>query len=432
MANNSTDADADVTATLGIGPGRSARHHVKRWVLWGILAAVILIPAVAIWSTRSKPETIEYQTEAVTRGDVTVTVTATGELASLTKVTVGTEISGVIDELTVDFNDRVTVGQMLATINTDKLESQARQAEASLEAAQARLLQAKATVFEATAEQARLTQVHELSGGRMPSQKELDAQEATLKRAQADEASAAASVTQAKGSLDAIRIDIRKAVIKSPINGIVLNRSVEKGQTVAASFNTPTLFELAEDLARMKLEVAVDEADVGNVKVGQEAFFRVDAYADRTFTSTVTQVRNTATTTSGVVTYVTVLSVDNSELLLRPGMTATADIVVSGVKDAVLVPNSALRFSPPQAALPAASNGGGGVLGSLMPRPPDMNRRPDLGQANGKRQVWVLKDGAPAAVPVVTGVTDGKVTQIVTGDLPAGAAVIVDAITRKK
>jgi len=147
MANNTTDADADVTATLGIGPGRSARHHVKRWVLWGIVAAVILIPTVAIWCTRSRPETIEYQTEAVTRGDVTVTVTATGELTSLTKVTVGTEISGVIDELTVDFNDRVTVGQMLATINTDKLESQARQAEASLEAAQARLLQAKATVL---------------------------------------------------------------------------------------------------------------------------------------------------------------------------------------------------------------------------------------------------------------------------------------------
>jgi HlyD family secretion protein len=431
MANNSKDGDADISATLGIGPGRSTRHHIKRWLLWLIVAAVIAIPTIAVWSTRSKPAATEYLTEPVTRGDVTVTVTATGELTSLTKVTVGTEISGVIDTLTVDFNDRVTVGQVLATINTDKLKSQESQAEAALQSVEAKLLQAKATVFEATAVLGRLRQVHELSGGRMPSQKELEAQEATLKRAEADQASAAASVTQAEGSLNAIRIDIKKAVIKSPINGIVLNRAIEKGQTVAASFSTPTLFELAEDLTRMKLEVDVDEADVGNVKVGQEALFRVDAYANKTFTSTVTQVRNTATTTSGVVTYVTVLAVDNSELLLRPGMTATAEIVVSSVRDVVLVPNAALRYSPPEQAQKPADDEGGSVLSSLMPRPPDANQRADTGAADGKKRAWVLKNGLPAAVPIVTGATDGKVTQVVSGDLPAGTAVIVDAITKK-
>jgi HlyD family secretion protein len=430
MANNSINADRDVTAKLGIGSGQSGRRRWRRWLLRSILALVILIPAVAVWTTRSKPATTEYLSQPVKRTDITETVTATGELASLTKVTVGTEISGVIDTLTVDYNDHVKVGQVLATINTDKLESQARQAEASLEVAQAKLLQAKATVVEAKAELARLKQVRELSGGRMPSQKDLDAQEATVKRAEADEASAAASVTQAKGSLDAIRIDIRKAVIRSPIDGIVLNRAVEKGQTVAASFNTPTLFELAEDLARMKLEVDVDEADVGSVKVGQDATFRVDAYGDRTFKSKVTQVRNTATTTSGVVTYVTVLSVDNSELLLRPGMTATADIIVASVSNVLVVPNSALRFEPPQQAQRPAGGSGGGLLGSIMPRPPGFDR-PANGAANGKRQVWVLKDGQPAMVPVLTGMTDGKVTQIVSGDLPIDAAVIIDAITKK-
>jgi HlyD family secretion protein len=431
MANNSINADADVSAKLGIGPGRSSRHHIKKWLLWLMVAAVIAIPAIAVWSTRSKPATTEYLTEAVKRGDVTVTVTATGELASVTKVTVGTEISGVIDTLNVDFNDRVTVGQVLATINTDKLESQESQAEAALQSAEAKLLLAKATVFEATAELGRLKQVHELSGGKMPSQKDLDAQEATLKRAEADEASAAASVTQSRGSLNAIRIDIKKAVIKSPINGIVLNRAIEKGQTVAASFSTPTLFELAEDLTRMKLEVNVDEADVGNVRVGQDANFRVDAYADKTFKSKVTQVRNTATTTSGVVTYVTVLTVDNSELLLRPGMTATAEIIVSSVKNVVLVPNTALRYSPPEQAQKPADDEGGSVLNSLMPRPPDANRRADTGSTDGKQRVWVLKNGLPAGVPIVTGATDGKVTQVVSGDLPVGAAVIVDAITKK-
>ena len=226
-----------------------------------------------------------YQTETVEKGTLTVTVTATGELKSLTQVNIGPEISGIVESVEVDFNSPVRVGQVLARVNTEKLEAQAAQARAGLQSAEAKRLQAQATLTEAQAELARLQHVRELSKGRVPSRQEIDSQEATVKRAQADEASSDAQVTQSQASLTAIETDIRKAVIRSPINGIVLDRQIDPGQTVAASFQTPTLFTLAEDLTKMKLIVDIDEADIGKVRVGQAARFRVDAYPDRTFES---------------------------------------------------------------------------------------------------------------------------------------------------
>jgi HlyD family secretion protein len=350
-----------------------------------------------------------------------VTVTATGELKPLTQVNIGTEISGVVESVSVDYNSPVRVGQVLARVNTEKLEAQAAQARAALRSAEAKSQQAQATLNEAQAQLAKLQQVRELSGGRVPSRQELDAQDATVKRAQADEASAVAQVTQAQASLAAIETDIRKAVIRAPISGIVLDRQIDRGQTVAASFQTPTLFTLAEDLTKMKLIVDVDEADIGNLRVGQAAHFRVDAYPDRTFASAVSEVRSTPKTSNGVVTYQTVLTVDNSERLLQPGMTATAEITVTEVQDAVLVPNAALRFTPP--ATQQATDGGGGFR--LLPRPPGTQRR-DRSADDGQPRVWRIAGNDIEPVHVALGPTNGQMTVVRSGDLAPGTSVVVD------
>jgi HlyD family secretion protein len=387
-----------------------------------VLLALVAIVFGIMRLRASRPEPPSpYQLATVERGTLTVTVTATGELKSLTQVNIGTEISGVVESVNVDFNSPVRVGEVLAKVNTEKLEAQAAQARAGLASTEAKVLQAQATLNEAKAELAKLEHVRALSGGRVPSRQDIDSQEATVKRAEADQTSALAQVTQSRASLSAIETDLRKAIIRSPINGIVLDRQIDPGQTVAASFQTPTLFTLAEDLTRMKLIIDVDEADIGNVRVGQRANFRVDAYPDRAFESAVKEVRSTPKTSNGVVTYQTVLSVDNSDRLLQPGMTATAEITVTQVPDAVLVPNAALRFTPPAAL--QASEGSGGFR--LLPRPPGAQRR-DRAAENGPKRVWTLNGGQLTSIEVALGASDGTVTELRSGRLEPGMQLIVD------
>jgi HlyD family secretion protein len=413
MTDTQTD---DIHTTLGLTAAHRSRTRRTRWIS---IALVVLLAAAAVWGwRRSRGDAApRYQTASVVKKTLTVSVTATGELNALTQVNIGTEISGVVESVAVDFNSPVRVGQILAKVNTEKLEAQAAQARASLASAEAKRVQADATLAEARANLERLQHVRELSGGRVPSQQDLDAQVATLKRAEADRGSATAGVAQAQASLDAIETDINKAVIKSPINGIVLNREVDPGQTVAASFQTPTLFTLAEDLRKMRLIVDVDEADIGQVRAGERATFRVDAYPDRTFNSTVQEVRSTPTTSNGVVTYQTVLTVDNADLLLRPGMTATADITVSEAIDAVVVPNAALRFTPP-----AQSTRTG-----FFPAPPGEPR--DRSADNAPPHVWTLANGEPAMVALALGTSDGQFTVITNGALKVGTPVITDIAT---
>jgi len=408
----------DLQARLGMSRAGRARR-IGRWAMALLVVAAIAAGALRLRASRGAPPA-QYRTEAIEAGTLTVSVTATGELKALTQVNIGTEISGIVESVAVDYNSPVRVGQILARVNTEKLDAQAAQARAGLQSTEAKRLQSQATLAEAQAELAKLQHVREVSGGRVPSRQELDSQEATVKRAQADEASTAAQVAQSQASLAAIETDIRKAVIKSPINGIVLDRQVDPGQTVAASFQTPTLFTLAEDLTKMKLIIDVDEADIGNVQVGQVARFRVDAYPDRAFESRVQEVRSTPKTSNGVVTYQTVLTVDNQERLLHPGMTATAEITVTQVTEALLVPNAALRFTPPAAARQAA---GGGFR--LLPRPPGAQRR-DRSNEDAPPHVWTETGGELKEIDVTLGPTDGKVTVLKSGDLTPGTPVIVD------
>lgn len=412
----------------------------QRFLKWGVLAVVIIGAAYFTFGP-DRAKAISYTTQDVTSGDLTVTVTATGNLEPRNQVEIGSELSGNVAKVNVDVNDEVKAGQVLAALDTTRLKAQVLQAESSLATAQARVLQADAGAKEARANFARLEKVRELSGNKLPSQQDIDVAEAAVARADGELAAAKASVAQARASLDTVRTDLSKTEIRSPINGVILVRSVEPGQTVAASLQAPVLFIMAEDLKKMELHVSVDEADVGSVQLGQQASFTVDAYPNRRFSAHITQVHfassNTkasassssssgasSATSTGVVTYETVLEVDNPELLLRPGMTATAEIVTTNIEDAVLVPNAALRFSPEAATEPAAAPSRG-PLSAIMPRMRTRNRGGQQQQGGAGHRLgraYVLEAGKPALVMFRAGATDGRMTQVLPFERPPGDA----------
>lgn len=399
--------------------------------------ALVLLGAVGtgIWmwqeqrSAQAKPR---YTTETVNRGNLVVKVTANGTLQPTNKVDVGSELSGTVARVLVDINDRVRKGQVLAELDTSKLRDQVARSTASLSVAQASLRQAQATVQEAQGNLQRLQEVHRLSAGKVPSAAELATARATLARAQAAVASAQAGVVDARAALSLDETNLRKASIKSPIDGMVLARSVDPGNAVAASLQAVTLFTLAEDLTRMKLAVNVDEADVGLVQDGQRATFTVSAYPSRNYPATVSRISYGSTTKDNVVTYIADLTVENADLTLRPGMSATASILATERRDVLLVPNAALRFTPDtlaQAPSDAANSSGSSIVSKLMPRPPRQSTPRRAGtRTAAARQVWVLQDGAPVPVAVVPGVSDGRMTEVSSDALKPGMAVITDQV----
>jgi HlyD family secretion protein len=409
---------------------KTDRHRLVKLGLI-ILFLVLAGAGFWIWRNRNVPDArTQYKTESVKRGELRVTVTATGNLAPTNQVEVGSELSGIVETVAVDYNDRVKVGQPLAVLDTTKLKAQVLQSKASLASAQAKVLSAEATVEEARNQLDRLRHFREISGNKAVSQNDLDTAVAALHRGLADKAVAEASVELAQASLAEDETDLSKAVIVSPVNGIVLSRDVEPGQTVAASLQAPVLFTLAEDLARMELIVDVDEADVGAVKEGQPAQFTVDAYPNRRFPAHITQVRYGASTLDGVVTYATVLNVDNSDLTLRPGMTATAEITVHRIDDALLIPNAALRFSPP-AVERAGPRQRGDLIQQLLPRPhrrrPSHKSKRKTGQK--RNRVWTLRDGQLTTVPITIGATDGSLTVVTGGNLEPDDVVVIEQVT---
>ena len=433
------------------GPGAPAPW--KRWARWGAIALVAIVVGYLIFG-RGNGDATKYVTQEVTRGDLTVTVTATGNLEPRNQVDIGSELSGTIRTVSVDVNDEVKAGQILTKLDTTRLEAQVLQAQSSLASAEARVLQSVAGLKEARANLARLQKVRELSNNKLPSQQDMDVSESAVAQGEGEEAAARAAVAQAKANLDAVKTDLSKTDIKSPINGVVLVRSVEPGQTVASSLQAPVLFTLAEDLKKMELHVAVDEADIGSVEIGQDASFSVDAFPNRQFHAKITRVdfasNNTqksssssssgqgsagSATSTGVVTYETVLEVDNSDLLLRPGMTATAEIVTTNIEGATLVPNAALRFTPTGVDVPGAPANAQQSRGALSALMPTMPRRFFGGQQrSGGRmgRVWVLEDGKPALAMFKPGSTDGRMTQVLPlGPMPAGGRMATMANDEK-
>lgn len=424
-----------------------ASRPVRKWL---ITLIVLGLAGGGGWyyytSTRSGPEKREYVTETAKKGRIALIVTAAGNLAPTNQVVVGSELSGTAQEVNVDTNDTVKKGQQLARLDTSKLNQQTERSRAALLAAKARVSQAEATLAESKAALARQEELHELSGGKTPSRATMETSRATVARANADLESAKAAVAGAEAEVKSFERDLEKAIIRSPVDGVVLARSIEVGQTVAASFTAPTLFTIAEDLRKMELLVNVSEADIGRVEAGQTATFSVDAWPTRTYTAKVKKVAfgsvNTATTAAannnnnnnpaannGVVNYSTELEVDNDDLSLRPGMTASVDIAIVEKNDILVVPNSALRFDPELiAAVGKPDESKRTLVQSLSPgggrrwrgAPP-----PKAGSTNKDPRVWTLKDGEPVEIKVTPGITDGRVTEITGGSLSTDTPLII-------
>jgi len=418
-------AETDLAALLA-EPSPIVWHH--RPMVWAGVG-LVLLACGGLWfwlAIRAANAAPSYITQAVVRGNLTLTVTANGALQPTRTISIGSELSGTVLKVNVDINDRLKKDQVMVELDPSKLHDQILRSRASLAAANALVGQNVATVKEARANLKRLEEVGRLSGGKVPSKSELDAGRATHERALADEASARAGVADARAALSTDEINLAKASIRSPSNAVVLTRSVEPGNAVAASLQAVTLFTLAEDLTQLRLHVYVDEADVGSVKVGQQANFTVSAYPTRKYPATINRVSYGSTITDNVVTYLTYLAVDNGDLTLRPGMTATATITADQRNDVLLAPNTALRYTPTAAGAPPAAKSS--IASSLIPSRPVNNTRKsasDNASTAAARQVWVLRDGAAVPIAVIPGISDGRMTEIAGGDLQANMLVIV-------
>lgn len=406
----------------------------RRWMKFWLPALILIALALLIARCSAEAPGPDYITEPVTQASLALSVTATGNLRPTNQVEVGAEVTGPLDSVLVDVNDRVTKGQVIAVINTEIVDQQIAQSRANVNAARAALGQAQATFDIDTVQLKRLEEVRRLSDGRVPSQIELEQAQAAVQRDRATLASARANIQAAEASLKANLTTRSRAVIRAPVTGVVLARRVEPGQTVVASFNTVTLFVIAEDLSEMQLRVAIDEADVGQVKPGQAATFTVDAYPGRRFPAVLQRVdlasKSTVEGSSGsgaaassasgnsVVSYEARLDVRNTEGLLRPGMTATATIETQNTGSALLVPNAALRFRPD-----AKKEEGGGVFQPQIGLE-DGKQQASIGEGS-RQQVQVLQaDGTLKAIEVITGRSDGRLTVVRGKELKAGMKVV--------
>jgi HlyD family secretion protein len=412
----------EIQAILGLDSEKTWFAAHRPMIILTVVA-VLAAAGIAYWWLASSAATrVEYTTVPVSRGDLTVTVSAAGALDPVNQVEIGSELSGTVRTVAVDYNDRVDAGQVLARLDTAKLDADVSHAKAALKAAEANLVQAEATVSET---KGNLERASSLFAGQHQSARELEAAQAAYDRAVAARDSAAASIDLAAADLDADKTQRAKTDITSPIGGVVLERNVEPGQTVAATLQAPVLFTIAEDLSKMELLVDIDEADAAHVHEGAAANFVVEAYPHRDFSAEVIQLRYAPKSTSGVVTYEAVLAVDNSDLALRPGMTATATIVARRVDDALRVPNAALRYSPDGTA---ASTQFRGPFSFLYSRDDEDGGRPlEAAIPEGQRRIFELKEGEPAAVLITPGVSGGTWTEVAAGGVGEGTPIITDS-----
>lgn len=378
---------------------------------WLALLAVAGIGIALTWNySRAPSAEMRYRTQPVERGDLTQLASANGTLNPVTLVNVGTQVSGTVRKWYADYNDQVKEGQKLLELDPALLDAQVKQSEANLANARSQLKLAQANVVRA----------RELFKLEYISRQEFDVATQALEAARAQ-------VGQVSAQLQKDRTNLGYSVIRSPVSGVVVSREVDVGQTVAASFQTPTLFKIAQDLSKMQINSSYAEADVGNLKEGQKATFRVDAFPSRNFRGVVKQVRLNPTTVQNVVTYDVVIAVDNPDLILMPGMTAYVNILVAQRKEALLVPNAALRFRPAEAAPKTAERPRGS--GNSGGKPGEGRREGKEGRDRGQGQsgtVYVLINGQPKAVKVQVGITDNRLSEIVGGDLKEGDRVIVE------
>jgi HlyD family secretion protein len=374
---------------------------MKKILVCVLIAAVV---GLGTWFLVKKEENgFKYKTETIHRGNIEAMVTATGSVNAVKTVLVGTQVSGTIKDLHVDFNSPVKKGQLLAQIDPATFQAQVDQARANLLSAEANLKKNEAALFDAGRT---FDRNKTLLAKNFISQSDLDTSETAVQTALALVDAAKAQVLQSRAALNQAETNLRYTRILSPVDGTVISRNIDVGQTVAASFQTPTLFTIAEDLTKMQIDTSVDEADIGQAKVGQEVRFTVDAYPDTNFSGLVSEIRNAPVTVQNVVTYDVVVQVSNADLKLKPGMTANVSIITSRKQGVLLVPNSALRFKPQEK---------GGEATGQSKRTSDIK-----GPA-----VWILENKQPKQRGVATGISDGSFTEIVSKDLREGQEIIV-------
>lgn len=399
----------------------SSKKRINRKFIYIATAIVSFLAIVLffIFNGNNKLNKIEYITKKVTQGDLSVVVSTTGNLNPTNSVEIGIEVSGTLKEIFVDFNDEVKAGQILAKIDTVKLQSQVDSSTAALAIAVANqkesqvLLNNKKTLYDRT------LNMYKNSGGKYPSKNELDDTRFSYEAAIESLEAAKAKVLQAQSNLKTDKQNLEKASVKSSIDGIVLNREVEVGQTLAATMSAPKLFTIAKDLTHMDLIVSIDEADVADIKKDLPVTFTVDAYPNKVFNGKVKQVRLNPVDTNGVVTYETVVSVDNEDLLLKPGMTATAKIITKESKNKLLIPNGALRFKP---KMQEQKNSGVNLVG------PNMNRPANVARDLSKKElapVFILENNQPKRLMVKVLDSDGKLTSIESEELKVNDEVII-------
>lgn len=374
-------------------------------ILFGILILIVLGLA-AYFSFGNKGKEVNYRTEKAVKGDIVATVTATGTVNAVTTVLVGTQVSGTIKNIYVDFNSPVKKGQVIAVIDPTTFDAQVAQARANLLSAKANLDKSEAALVDA---KRTMERNKELLSKNLIARSDLDTAETNYETAKAQVGVSKAQVAQTDAALKIAETNLGYTKILSPVDGVVISRNVDIGQTVAASFQTPTLFTIAQDLTKMQIDTSVDEADIGNIKVGQDVDFTVDAYPDVAFKGVVSQVRNSPTAVQNVVTYDVVIKVDNNELKLKPGMTANVSIILTGKKDILKIPNAALRFSPSSGKEKGAGQ----------------QREKDWG-------VWIIENGNAKRIPVKTGISNGNYTELVSGAISEGQELIVESLTKSK
>lgn len=394
----------------------SARARLPLMIITILILAAII--AALVWWKMPREAEIRYTTRPIERGDIIVSATATGTLEPRRTVSIGAEISGRIETVEVENNQTVTAGQTLATFDISTIKSALELQNANLAGMDASVRRAIAIYDQAKSDEARTLTLVDRG---IVSRAEAEVAISSVIRAKADLDAARSNVARARASVTDVKTQLDKTVIVSPIDGVVLSRKVEPGQTVASSLQAPELFVLAEDLSRMKLNVWVDEADVGLVKAGQSATFNVSAWPGKTFEATVETLDLSPTKTDNVVTYTAVLSVENAEALLRPGMTANATIITGQQTDVLRVPNAALRWQPPVAETKSGS--------PLVPTMRMGGRRGGGGSTSGFGTVHVLKDGIPTAIRVQTGRTDGRFTEVSGDEITLGTEVIIGQTT---
>ena len=395
----------------------------RRRLVTLLAAAAVLVAAVAVWRWRagaSKPR-LQIDSAKVDRGRIVAKVTATGTLSAIVTVQVGSQVSGRVAALYADFNSPVKKGQLIAKIDPQLFEAAVEQARANYVAAQGNLAKSRAQAADADRQYQR---AKALAERKLIAQADLDTAQSNAEAARAQVDASAGAVEQARAARHQAEVNLAYTDITSPTSGVVISRNVDVGQTVAASLQAPTLFVIAEDLAKMQVDTSVAEADVGRLSAGMTASFTVDAYPSETFQGAVRQIRNAPQTVQNVVTYDAVIDVDNPALKLKPGMTANVTFVYAEKDDVLRVPNAALRFRPPPdlAAFSTGQGrpGGRGAAPGGAP-PPKPVQTPD------QRTIWVMREDKPASTRIKIGISDGAFTEVVEGALEPGDAVVTDA-----